>query len=902
VAIVANDGVRVDYLVAVPTRGLLDGVDPALVEYPEEMAPSLENVRVTTGGTWQTRLGHAAWKTLPGSGAVRLLDNLYQSTGTRTRLAAQGTGAAAALYELKEGTDTNFVAATGGTGLGGTSQNLFQGICHFDRYYFTDRAGVLRKYAPSNLGPGGTHVVTVASPAAPTTAATATPRPWFSHALDWGGGNWTDSNAGEFGDADDTTATPPPPPGYQTQLLTIASTSARGETITHSTAVSNLASHTLAFWVQQDSLSAPSAGVQFDLGVGSPTDYGAKLRDSLQVAGEWFPIFVDIGDLGTANYIRFRVLRGKSGGTDFWVTNIIQPGRLEGEYRWRYTHYDSTNQRESAPSDPTNNGQPLDFSAIGVSWQPTSARAFSKACALRFTSDSGTDSSTDKLRLYRSGGVASLTVDENGNDLWLRVAEIPDYASTLTQLEAAGAGLLHLATVPAALAVGDFLVIEPGTVGKEEYVQITGVSAGTPGTVNVNLGNGANGLTQYSHANGSTVRTAYIDNVANEQIDLTTPIDLRRDNPPSAARFVAKAPDGRLWLFGYSGKPTGIAISNKPTPDRPYDFEVFPDGVDPLTTGSATQGFRVEITGAVAQDEEIMWGGFYLGWPTVLTRRALYVVQAHSQSEWGPTSIQKLHNTGAVSGDSVAEVNGVLYWVADGPRVMRWSGSGAPECVSDLTGSATLNAAPPAYWGQWFARAHTVLEGHTYKLWITPAGATTNTLTLEYNIQRPGWEPVVRYDSGGSAIGYAAAAVRAGNVDSPDLYAVDTSGNVIQTETGDLDGTVPIKVRLQTPKIAMRAGFLDTSLLHTILLRLAAVTDTLTVAVASGGSEYGDQSESYTADLSGSGDKEIKLRCGERTLIGKWIQLTISGDVSNRPALRVISLAWVPWHSRRVTE
>src|SRR5207253_6737783 len=195
----------------------------------------------------------------------------------------------------------------------------------------------------------------------------------------------------------------PPAPGYQTRLLAIASTAARGETITHATPATNLNSHTLAFWIQQDSLSAPSAGVQFDFGLTSPTDYGVKCRDNAQVANEWYPIFLDIGDIQTANYLRFRVLRGKSGGTNFWVTNIIQPGRLEGEYRWRYTHYDSTNFRESAPSSASNGGQPLDFSAIGESWKPTTQKAFSKSCALRFTSDSGTDSSTDKMRIYRSG-------------------------------------------------------------------------------------------------------------------------------------------------------------------------------------------------------------------------------------------------------------------------------------------------------------------------------------------------------------------------------------------------------------------------------------------------------------------------------------------------------------------
>ena len=67
--LVANDGVRIEFAVPVPSKGLLDGVDPAAMEYPEEMSPDFENCRVTTGGTWSTRLGSAAWKTLPGAGA-----------------------------------------------------------------------------------------------------------------------------------------------------------------------------------------------------------------------------------------------------------------------------------------------------------------------------------------------------------------------------------------------------------------------------------------------------------------------------------------------------------------------------------------------------------------------------------------------------------------------------------------------------------------------------------------------------------------------------------------------------------------------------------------------------------------------------------------------------------------
>lgn len=903
----SSDGLVVNFRYPVPTRGVQDGVDPAQIDADYELCPDMENVR-TSFERWQTRAGYASWLSLPGSGSVRFLNDLYQASGAITRLAARGTGAAAQLYELKVGTDVAFVAATGGASLGGTTQNLFQGVTNQDRFYFTDRAGALRKYRPTNWTPQNLHTIPVANPAAPVAAATATPR-WYNRLEDWASG-WTDSDA-SFANSDHTALSPPPAPATKARVLLLGSGTALGQTITKPTPATNLNSHTIAFWCFQDILKST---VDFQFGIGSATDYNVKLRDNRQVAGEWYPIFAPIGDVTTLNYVRFQALT--AGGTPLGVlvSTIFLPGRLEGTYRWIYTHYDPVNDRESPPSAVTNNGQPLDFSLAGSSWEPNSSRAFAKSCALRFTSDSGVDATTTQIRVYRSGGVPSLTIDEQtGNDLWLRVDTLPDFATTISHGggEAANVGLLHLATVTAAITVGAYLVLEPGVVGKEEYVQVTGVSVGTPGTVNVNLGGGTSGTTQYSHADTSVVQIALIDNVPNEEIDLTHPVDLRRDNPPTASRFVIRSPEGRLILMNYvdassNAHPSGIAFSNKPTPDRPMDHETFPDGVDPLTTRSLTQGFRVDYTGGIAADEEIVWGGYYNGWLSFFTRRAFYVVSANSQSEWSPTSIQKVHNTGCIAGDTVTEVNGVLYWMADGPRLMRWTGGGEPQSVSDLRYNVHLAAAPQAYWGQWFSKGHTIADGHYFCLYFTPAGATLNTAQLQYNMDRDSFEPVVYYDAGGAAIAYQAAAVRAGNTDSPDLYQVDSAGNIVQTETGNLDGTVPIKVRWSTWKIPLRIvhpfwqAFVATSLVHSALIRLAPVTDTAVISMQTGGSEYPVVTHAYTLNLSGTVDREIKVRA-HRNLMGRWLQVTITGDFSNRPGFRDLSLFYLPWRVGRIS-
>lgn len=867
------------------------------------------NIR-TAALTWACRLGCQLWQVLPGSGSVRLLDNLYMSDGSRTRLAAQGNGSAAQLYELKEGTDTGFVTASGGSGLGGSSFLRFQGVTLGNKFYLSDRNGSLLRYTPTPAN-GGNHVQAVTQPAAPTAAPGASRRTW-AILWDWStGGN--DSDAVHFDDVDATSSQPAPISG-KTRQLRVFDSGALGNTVSINGLLSlpfvgdlGLQSHTVAYWVRQDRTGNVLSFQIFDATQGVVLGSSALYADTA-AANTWYPFFLDIGDLQLGSFRWLCTGVPASGGANLWVSDLILPGNLEGPYRWVYTHYDSVMSRESPPSAVSNGGQVMDFSSVGVSYNLATGNSFTKSCALTFTSDSGSDSSTDRIRVYRSGGVPELTVDDTGNDLWLRVADVPDYSSTFSQTDTAGSSLLHFATVPSTLQKGMWLVLDKGVTGKQEWVQISGVSAGTPGTVNITRGLGTAGTTLYSHSSGTgTVQIALVDNTANEQIDLVDTLDVERNNPPAGARFVARSPEGRLWLFNYSGHPTGIAVSNHPTPDRPNDYEVFPDGVDPLTRRSVTQGFRTQYTGDISEDEEITWGGFYRGHPMFFTRLALYVVRHQSQVDWSPTSIQRVHKHGCIAGDTVVEQNGVLYWVADGPRVMAWDGSSEPQCISDRRVNVRLNAASVSSWQSWFAVGHTTVDGAYYKLFFTPAGASGNTQRLDYNIQRDAWEPCSYNDSNGAAIAYQAAAVRGGNVDSPDLYQADGTGKIDQMEVGSLDRNQPIAISLLTQKIGIRrlhpywTGWLESGYPYDVEFFLpSGVTDTVTAQISTGGAEYGVNAFSYSVSLAGSGDTSLKLRA-DRSLKGRWMQLQVSGSVSNRPAFRDILIRYILDRLTRIT-
>lgn len=869
-----------------PIGGLKEGLDPALSDmfYEPIYSPDIKNIRVA-GGTWQTRLGMVFFKQIPGSGDVRLLYDFYNDSGQRIRLAARGTGTGAILYDYLEGTDVSFNPTTGGTGLGGPVEPYFQGVTQNNFFYFTDRYGPLRKYTRSPAS--GNQVVPLTQPTAPVVAPTVLPRTY--RLLDnWVGAypyGWTVSNAARFDLVDDSANTTPPGGGKSIQLKITSGPSLIGSTITKNITNETVNSHTIALWLRAGDTSI---AIQFQIGVTSATDFSFPLKASK--TNSWVPQFYNVGNLAAINFKRFECVNDT--GHQYKVSRIYVPGNLQGSYRWVYTHYDPVADRESPPSPISSNGNPISFETIGVSNDVTTASALQKAAAITVTSDSGTDATTTKIRIYRNGGVPALTVDSQGRTVWFRVGEIFDQSTTLSSSPSAGATTFTI-TSNTNISVGDLLVINKGVVGSEDYGVITNI-VGSTITID------QPGLT-YAHTAGQSVQVAFLDNVANEQVNTLLPIDLERNDPPSGTKFIGRSPDGRLWLFGNTTKLNQVCVSNRATPDRPQNYEVFPDGVDPLTRKNPIQGWRFQI-GGIANDEEIMWGGFYRDRATVITRRNLYVIDANSQLDWGPLAVNKIHNTGCISKDTVEEVNGILYWVAEGPRVMRWNGDPrvAPEVVSHLSINTRLNNAPTQYWINWFAEYHAKKEGPYYCLFFTPFGATTNIERLDYNVDQAGgaWEPVRYCDGSMNDIPWRASSVRQGGTDVSEMYTAADNGKIYHVEIGNDDDGMAIEITAKTKRHSFEIG---TALVQQVFLRFAAVaSDTLTLGVRVGGSEYGEVFRTYTFDLMGTGDKEIKVRT-ERDLQGHWIQLELSGTVLNRPAIRDIVTYFIQHRMGRVS-
>jgi len=893
-------------------RGLQEGVDPALPDslYQSLFAPDLENFRVA-GGKFEPRLGQSIYKTLPGSGAIKLLDNYYTSTGDRIRLSARLT----VIYKLKEGTDANFVTITqdAGFAVGATGVTLYQGVNLGDVYYLLDKTTGLYRL---NLTPSsGNQLQLVANPTAPSVAPRTRAR-WFDRLEPWNDLTvWAKSNNTRF-DLLDTTATNPPPGGGHSVNLLIQTTNATGETITENVTSEGVNSHQIAFWAYQRIDN--KTFVQFGIGITGPDSYNLPLQTAQP--NSWFPFYLAIGSIGTVNYKRFKVLDASRAPNGLILSPLYLPGNLEGWYRWIYTYYDPTTGRESAPSPVSNSGASMDFSVVGITNKQETNRAFQKACLLDFTSSGG---ATSKIRIYRNGGVPSLTKDQSGNDIWLRVGEIFDQSTTCTSNPLAVGSVTMTVASATNIAIGDLLVINKGSVtggvGNEEYLQVTGVA----GNIVSFKAEGIDTGTVYQHNSGAPVQIAFMDNTSNESIDVTHNIDRERDNPPVGAQWIVVDPDGRLWLANYSGQPTAIAVSNKSTTDRPHDYETFPDNVDPITRKSRTQGFRFKIGGDIT-DNSITWMGTYQGVIHVMTMRHLYIIHAKSQVDYGPLAIQKVLNLGCLNGNTVAEVNGSLIWVTDGPRVVMWGGRGSePQIISHLKVNERLRAAPTSLWNQWFAVAHRKKHGEYYQLWFTPSGQTTNTQRLDYNVDQEAWEPVVYYDGAGNPLSYSAASVRQGGTDVKDQYQAATTGVVYLAETTNLDDTVPIKVRFKSKRIPLSiysrfpSGAIgdvapgstrhlllgQVTMLTQLFIRLLPVDDTLTLTVVTGGSEYGDISHPYVIDLNNPAsagatgtDLEQKQRL-HRDLYGRWAQVTLAGDFSNAASIREITLLGLPLRS-----
>lgn len=855
-----------------PLAGLVEDLDPALGDdlYQPSFAPDLENIRVAQG-LWQTRLGMStAVYAAVGSGDVRWLSKTYLSSGKRMRLMARGTGTGAVLYDLEQGVDAGWQAVAGGTGLGGTAQPYFQGVPLNDFVYFTDRLGALRKYSESS------GVSTVVQPTAPAVAPRVRSR-WYDRLEDWSNpAGWTASNAGRFSVTDTTATNPPPGDGHSVNIL-VNSTSANGETLTMDVADQAINSHTIAFYLYQRIDAKPFT--QFGFGITAPDQYSTSLQTAQK--GSWLPVFIPVGDIASISYKRFKVLDSSQAPNGMLTSPLYLPGRLEGSYRWVYTHYDPSGARESEPSPISNNSQPSDFSTIGVTNNNNTVRAIQKAAVLDFTSDSGSDATTTKIRIYRNGGTEALTLDGNGQEVWFQVGEIWDQSTTLNGGVSADTTSL-VVTSATNLAVGDCLVLDKSVAGKQEDVVITAI-VGTTLTVK---GQNSNSKLLYAHTNGAAVQLAFMDNVPNEQIDTSTRIQLERDSAPSASRFVSLSPDGRLWTFG---PDIQVAVSNKSTPLRPTDYEVFPAGVDPLTRRDPIQGWRFEIGGDIT-DEEIMWGGHFHGRPVTLTKRNLYVIYAQNQTQWGPDSVRKEFQVGCLAGDTVQECNGILYWVAPGPVIVRWDGQSEPQVVSHQRVSARLAAAASAGWIEWRGLYHPMRDGNYYRLYLRPSGASSDTMRLDFNLDHQGgvWEPTVYYDSGGTAYGWRHAMVLDGGADARELYQIDTLGVTYQAETGLTDAGAPIRIRFSTKKFPLDV----IAMLHTFFLRLSAVTDSVTVTVTTGGTEYAQTSHSFTLSLAGSNERQLKKRL-LRTLLGRWVQISVTGSVVNRPAIREMEVRWL---------
>lgn len=878
------DGLLGQIEIPPPLAGVQEGLDPALPdnEYSPYNAFDLLNFRVYQG-RWETRLGQVLWQSLPGAGAVRFHSNYYGTNGDRIRLIARGNAGAAQLYSLKEGTDLTFQAVSGGGSLGGAAEPYFQIEYLHDRGYLTTRTGSLYRYDPA----AGTQLVAVAAIAAPTAAPTVRAR-YYTVLDDWSGiGSWAQDDTSKF-ELTDLTATQPSPAG-RTGQLNVKTSSAVTKTVSEDVTTEPLASHTIAFYVNAQEAKAD---VQFEIGINQPGEFSYPIL--MPTKDQFYPFFVAVGDIGAISYKRFKVIRSP-GTTKLYLSSLLLPGRLEGQYRWLYTHYDSTTGRESPPSAISNSGTPVDLSTVGISGNQGTANAFNKSALLSFTSDAGVDATTDQIRVYRSGGVPELTKSSNGRDLWLRVGTIKDFSTTLNGATSVGDSSF-VATSASGIAAGDTVVIDKGVAGKEEFLHVISVVGPT-----VNLGLPGRTL-QYgeqfkiAHANGASVQVAFHDNVANETIDVTQAVDIERDGPPTAIRWLRRLSNGRLLAFGYTGHPNGLAFSNQPVPDRPRDYETFPANVDPGTRQSPLQGWRVDIGGDTT-DEKIQWGGLFQGRIYAFTRRHLYAILAQSQLEWGPNAIQPVLKVGCINGDTVAEVNGSLYWVAPGPRVMRWDGQSGPQVISNRKVNQRLQAAPSGSLSLWFGAAHAKRDGNYYCLYYTPAGATTNTERLDFNADAGPegvWEPLRYQNAAGAVAGMSCPAVRDGQSDNDDLYHCSAEGLVYQTENGNTDAGSAIAISGTTKKFSTGlAGAGVVALLTRFWLRMTGASDTLSLSVTASGSEYGTVTHTYPLSLTGTGEQEITQRL-HRDLKGRFVQLTLSGNVSNRPALREMTVHFLP--------
>lgn len=730
-----------------PRRGILQGLEPADPAFDPLAAPALQNIRVVRG-LWATRRGQAAWLILPGTGRTRLLTTLYWRS-QRIRLGARGQNGAVGLYDLLEQTDSAFqqVLDSDGNPVNDFAGNPIHYLTQYEREYLTDQETILRRYSPEDRTCDP--VVNLPTPAeAPQIVKSfyGFVEPWLPVGDEpW---DWYESDDTELS-LEDVESTNPDfntDIGGTARLRSVAG--AKGEFVRKNEQSMAgkpvplempIPTADICCWIYQ---TIARTIFEFRIGQQQKRDLAYDVNPPVKEVPYVF--FMNVLGITTLNYLQINNILPQTINRNLIMSALQMPGYLLGPYQWRYTYYRESTGEESSPSDAGPDA-PMLFTQ-GVSYVNTTWDAATR-CAVVIVVPNPAAEAGDKIRVYRSGGTPSLTATAIGEPVWLLSGTIDNFETTLTSAASEDDTTLDVAD-----ATGFEPVTENGVTTYQWFAIGVGTTEQETGKV---LSVAGNVLTlelplQYDHADDSEILLAYLDNVPNEVIaSEPTQLDLERDTAPQGIKWLARTGDGRMWAANFLEdrdgddvheyrRPMGVAVSNKPTPLRRRDHEIFPIAVDPYTTNSPTQGFRFDLA-ADAGGDEIMWFGIFQGLPTFLTRQAVYRVTSFAQTDWGAGSVRKVLDRGCICGDAVQEINRLLIWPSDGPSVLAWDGRGGPRDISDYRvsgeGDTYLGNAPAGYvsdedvlttdnptyyWESWFAEAHAVGSLIYYRLWMIP--------------------------------------------------------------------------------------------------------------------------------------------------------------------------------------